>query len=398
MRLTPFHPRTSEYCEVYNWSLWQNWLLADMYAPDHIQEYYAIRTACAVFDMSPIPKYCIHGPDAARFLDRIVTQNVANCPIGRVLYTPWCDDDGKIMDDGLLARLDEHIFRLTAGEPCLYWLEDNLVGLDVVIEDVTNLGVLALQGPFSRDLLKTLTDADLDHLPYFHIIKTELGGVQVEISRTGYTGDLGYEIWVEPQFGVQLWDVIFEAGEGYSLIPFGDYALEMARIEAGLLLADVDFCSSKKTIFDFEKSSPLELSLGWAIKLDKDYFIGQKALRDEHARGPEWKTVGLEVNLQSLEAIYAEFRMPLYLPYEAWNEAVPVYSGGHQIGKATCGMWSPILKKYIAIARLKPQFAHLGNHVDMEVTIDAQRKRAESMVVKMPFYNPPRKKSLGGTN
>jgi aminomethyltransferase len=346
--------------------------------------------------MSPIPKYHIHGPDSARFLDRIVTQKIAQCPIGRVLYTPWCDDDGKIMDDGLLARLDEHFFRLTAGEPCLYWLEDNLVGLDVVIEDVTDLGVLALQGPFSRQLLKTLTDADLDNLRYFHIVKTEVGAVPVEISRTGYTGDLGYEIWVEPQFGVKLWDVIFEAGEGYSLVPFGDYALEMARIEAGLLLADVDFYSCKKAVFDFEKSSPLELGLGWAVKLEKDYFIGQKALQDEHTRGPDWKTVGLKVNLNSLEAIYAEFGMPLYLPYEAWNAAVPVYSGGQQIGKATCGMWSPVLKKYIAIARLRPQFANLGNDVDLEITIDAQRKRAESQVVKMPFYNPPRKKSLGG--
>jgi aminomethyltransferase len=172
----------------------------------------------------------------------------------------------------------------------------------------------------------------------------------------------------------------------------------MARIEAGLLLADVDFYSSKKAIFDFEKSSPLELSLGWTVKLDKDYFIGQKALQDEYARGPDWKTVGLEVNLNSLEAIYADFGMPLYLPYEAWNEAVPVYSGGQQIGKATSGMWSPVLKKYIAIARLQPQFTHLGNLVDLEITIDAQRKRAESMVVKMPFYNPPRKRSLGETS
>ena len=396
MRLTPFHPRTSEFCEVYNWSLWQNWLLADMYAPDHIQEYYAIRTACGVFDMSPIPKYHIYGPDAAWFLDRIVTQNVTKCPVGRVLYTPWCNDDGKIIDDGLLVRLDEQFFRLTAGEPCLYWLEDNVAGLDVTIEDVTDLGVLALQGPFSRQLLKTITDADLDQLKYFHLLKAELGGVPVEITRTGYTGDLGYEIWVEPQFGVQLWDVIFEAGKNYALIPFGDYALEMARIEAGLLLGDVDFYSAKNAVFDFEKSSPLELGFGWAVKLDKDYFIGQQALQAEQARGPAWKTIGLEVNLNSLEAIYAEFGMPLYLPYEAWNEAVPIYSGGQQIGKATCGMWSPMLKKYIAITRLKPQYAAPGTKVDLEVTIDAQRKKARSTVVKMPFFNPSRKRSLGG--
>jgi aminomethyltransferase len=369
-----------------------------MYAPDHIQEYFAIRTACAVFDISPIPKYHIHGPDSTRFLDRIVTQDVSRCKIGGVLYTPWCDDDGKIMDDGILARLDKNSYRLTAGHPWLFWLEDNVANLDVVIEDVTDLGVLALQGPFSRQLLKTLTDADLDHFPYFHIMNTKLGEVPVEISRTGYTGDLGYEIWVDPNFGVKLWDTLFETGEAYRLIPFGDYALEMARIEAGLLLVDVDYYSSKKVVYEFEKSSPLELGLGWAVKLKKEYFIGQKALLQEYARGSVWKTVGLEVDLNSLEAIYAGFGMPLYLPYEAWNEAIPVYSDGQRIGKATSGMWSPMLKKYIAIARIKPQFSKAGTLVDLEVTIDAHRKQAEATVVKMPFFDPPRKKSLGGTS
>jgi aminomethyltransferase len=148
-------------------------------------------------------------------------------------------------------------------------------------------------------------------------------------------------------------------------------------------------------VYEFEKSSPLELGLGWSVKLEKEFFIGQKALRREHARGPNWKTVGIEVNLNALEAIYAGFGMPLYLPYEAWNEGVPVYSGGQQIGKATSGMWSPMLKKYIAIARLKPHYAHPGTGVDMEVTIDAQRKQALATVVKMPFFNPPRKRSLG---
>ena len=395
MRLTPFNPRTSELCEPYNWSLWQNWLLADMYAPDHIQEYYAIRTACGVFDISPIPKYHIHGPDAIRYLDRILTQDVSRCAVGRVLYTTWCDDDGKIMDDGILARLGEHSFRLTAGEPWLFWLEDNTANLDVVIEDVTGLGTLALQGPFSRDLLKNLTTADLDNLRYFRILETKLAGIPVEISRTGYTGDLGYEIWVQPHQAVPLWDALFEAGQAYSLIPFGDHALEMARIEAGLLLTGVDFFSSKKVVYDFEKSSPLELGLGWTVKLDKEYFIGQKALRAELARGLAWETIGLEINLHSLEAIYAEFGMPLYLPYEAWMEAVPVYSGGQQIGKATSGMWSPMLKKYIAIARVKPQFARPGTQVNMEVTIDAQRKQAQATIVKMPFFNPDRKTSLG---
>jgi len=395
MRLTPFHPRSSELCEVYNWSLWNNWLLPDMFAPDHIQEYNAIRTACAVFDMSPIPKYHIHGRDAVRFLNRLLTQDVSRCDIGQALYTTWCDDDGKILDDGILARLDEQSFRLTAGEPWLYWLEDNSASLEVSIEDVTELGILALQGPCSRDLLNTLTNSDLNGLKYFRMIRTDLAGLPVEVSRTGYTGDLGYELWVEPHLALRLWDSVFEAGEAYNLMPFGDFALEMARIEAGLLLADVDFVSAKKTVYEFEKSSPLELGLGWTVKLDKDFFIGQKALQREHAQGPVWGTMGLDVDLTSLERVYADFGMPLYLPYEAWNVAVPIYSSGRQIGKATSGMWSPLLKKYIAIARLESRFTRPGTQVDLEITIDAQRKLARATVVKMPFFDPPRKKSLG---
>jgi aminomethyltransferase len=366
-----------------------------MYAPDHTQEYIALRTACAVFDLSPIPKYHIYGPDALRFLNRIVTQDVSKYAVGRVLYTPWCDDSGKIIDDGLLARLDEQFFRLTTGNPMLYWLEDNVVTLDVTITDVTEtLAALALQGPYSRDLLKTLSNADFDHMRYFSVIKTELAGIMVEISRTGYTGDLGYEIWVEPNQAVPLWDALFEAGEAYSLMPFGDFALDMARIEAGLLLTDVDFYSSQKVVHDFQKSTPIELGLSWTVKLGKAHFIGQKALIQERARGPAWVTIGLEVDIESLEAIFADFDMPLYLPHEAWSEAVPVYLGGQQIGKATSGTWSPLLKKYIALARLKPRYGRPGTRVEMEVTLDAQRKRTRATVINMPFFDPPRKRAL----
>jgi aminomethyltransferase len=327
-------------------------------------------------------------------MNRIVTQDVSRCAVGRAMYTPWCDDEGKIIDDGILARLEEQLFRLTAADPTLFWLEDNAVGLDVVVEEVTEAtAVLALQGPFSRDVLKTLSDADFDHLGYFRILSTELAGIPVTVSRTGYTGDLGFEIWVDPHRALDLWDALFEAGEAFALRPMGELALDMARIEAGLLLTEVDFHSSKKVLHEFEKSTPLELGLGWTVKLDKEYFVGQKALKREKEAGSEWKTVGLEVDLISLEAIYAEFGMPLYLPYEAWGDAVPVYSGGRQIGKATSGTWSPMLKKYCAIARLRPQYAQPDTQVEMEVTIDAQRKLAKARAVKLPFFDPPRKRA-----
>ena len=392
MKPTPFYPRTSLLCDSHSWAEWSGWLTANTYALDHTQEYLAIRTSCAVFDSSPLYKYHVHGKDALKLMNRVVTQEVARCAAGRCMYTPWCDDRGKILDDGILARVGEQAFRLTTADPTFHWLEDNAIGLNVTIEEVTQaLAVLALQGPYSRDLLKTLSDADFDRLPHFGILTTQLAGIPVTISRTGYTGDLGYELWVESHQAVQLWDELFEAGQAYRLRPFGEYALGMARIEAGLLLADVDFHSSKKVLYEFQRSSPLELGLGRMVALNKEFFVGQQALKREAARGPAWATMGLEVDLKSLEAVFASFGMPLHLPYQSWTEAVPIYSGSRQIGKATSGTWSPILKKYIAIARLKPRYARPGTMVDMEVTIDAQRKQAKATVVKMPFFNPPRK-------
>ncbi len=396
MKPTPFYPRTSQLCDSYSWAGWAGWLTANLYELDHKQEYIAIRTSCGVFDTSPLYKYDIHGPDALRLMNRVVTQDVARCAVNQSIYTPWCDDEGHIIDDGILSRLQEDYFRLTAADPTLHWLEDNAIGLDVTIEEVTEAyAVLALQGPYSRAILKTLADADIDQLAYFRLINTSISGIPVIISRTGFTGDLGYEIWVEPHRAVEFWDVLFEVGEAYRLRPFGEYALNMARIEAGFLLANVDFVSAPKALFDHEKSSPFEVGLGWTVKLHKEFFIGQQALKREKAQGSAWATVGLEVNLKSLEAVFAEFGMPLYLPYEAWRNAVPVYANGRRIGKATSGTWSPMLKKYIAIARLKPSYAQLGSQVDMEVTIDAHRKEASATVVKMPFFNPPRKVSLG---
>lgn len=394
MKPTPFHPRTSELLDSYDWGEWSGWLSANVYELDHTHEYLAIRTSCGVFDTSPLYKYRIHGPDALKLLNRVVTQDVRRYGVGKSMYTPWCDDRGKIIDDGIVAHADEQLFRMTSAEPTLFWLEDNAVNLDVSIEDITEAyAVMAFQGPYTREVLKRLAGADVDRLKYFDLMNIELAGIPITLSRTGYTGDLGYELWVEPHNAVALWDAVFEVGEEYRIRAFGDNALNIARIEAGLLLADVDFNSSKKVMYEHEKSTPLELGLGWTVKLKKEFFVGQKALIKDIEDGLKWNTVGLEVNLKSLENIFAEYGMPLYLPYEAWTEAVPVYSRGTQIGKATSGTWSPMLKKYIAIARLEPKYASIGNHVDMEVTVDAKRHKARAEVVKMPFFNPPRKTS-----
>jgi aminomethyltransferase len=392
-RRTPFYSRTSALCESQSWQEWAGFLSANSYELEHNHEYYAIRTAAALLDISPLYKYHIHGRDAFKLVNRVVTRDVGRCAVGQVLYTPWCDDAGKIIDDGTLSRLEENFFRLTAADPTYHWLRDNAVGLEVQIEDVTEgLGALALQGPTSRDILAQLTDVDLSHLKFFRLTKAHIAGIPATISRTGYTGDLGYEIWVEPPYAERLWDVLMEAGQAYRLRAVGNVALDMARIEAGLLLINVDFVSAKHTMFEIQKSTPFELGLGWTVHLDKPYFVGQAALRAEKAAGPAWATVGLEVDLESLEAVHREFGMPLYLPMESWNEAVPLYARGRQIGKATSGTWSSILKQYIALARLKPSYARPGSRVQMEVTVEAHRRQAEAVVVETPFFEPERKR------
>jgi aminomethyltransferase len=393
-RPTPFYSRAAALCESQSWLEWSGFFSANQYELTHTHEYYAIRTAAALIDVSPLYKYHIHGRDAARLLNRVVTRDVNTCAVGQVLYTPWCDDDGNVIDDGTLARLDEHRFRLTAADSTLRWLEDNALGRDVHVEDASDsLAALALQGPCSRDILSAISNPPISNLKYYRLMPAEIAGVPATISRTGFTGDLGYEIWLEPQHAEKVWDALMDVGERYRLRAAGNLALDMARIEAGLLLVAVDFNSSKKVMFDLQKSTPYELGLGWTVKLDKDRFIGQAALKRELQRGPAWATVGLEVQLPALEAIYREFDMPLQLPDRPWSSAAPVFAGGRQIGKATSGMWSPILKKHIALARLKPTHAAPGTRVWMEVTIEAHRKYAEAVVVETPFFNPDRKKS-----
>ncbi len=395
-RKSPFHARTAELCTSQNWQEWSGYFSADSYGLDHMREYNAVRTTAAVFDVSPLFKYHVRGRDAGRLLDRIITRDVSKCRVGQVLYTTWCNDDGKIIDDGTVARFEENAYRVTAAMPTLDWLQDNAFGPDVQIEDVTHeFGALALQGPTSRDLLQRLTGADLGSLRYFYLVDTEIAGAPVRISRTGYTGDLGYELFVETRYAERLWDALVEVGPAYDLQPAGMVALDVVRIEAGLLLIDADFVSSERTLFEVQKSTPYELGLGWTVKLGKGPFLGRDALRAEKERGPAWATVGLVVDVLALEKIYAGYNMPLHLPYTSWTSAVPVYPDKESrdpIGKATSGTWSPILKQYVVIARVRPQHAQLGSQIFVEQTVEGRRYSVPAVVVKLPFFDPPRKK------
>jgi aminomethyltransferase len=358
----------------------------------HERVYHCIRAAAALFDVSPLYKYRVQGKDAARLLDRVVTRNVLHSQVGQVLYTPWCDAAGKVLDDGTVARLDETTFRVTSAEPNLRWLEANAIGLEAKVEDVSeSVAALSLQGPLSLAILEQL--GDIAPLKYFRRAEGRLNGIPVDLSRTGYTGDLGYEIWLEREHALPLWDALMQAGKGYGLQAAGMLALDVARIEAGLMLIDVDYVPARRALIDSQSSSPYELDLGWAVNLDKEQFVGKAALAAEKARAPQWQFVGIEIGWQGLERLYAEAGLATRLPQTAWRTSVPIYSGTEQAGYATSGGWSPLLKKYIALAHLRSKWAAPGTELDIEITVEHRRRRAPARVVKKPFFDPERKKA-----
>ena len=390
---TALHSRTAPLCQLQNWRNWAGYLAARSYEVSHDREYWAIRNGAGLIDVSPLYKYHLSGPDAPRLLNRVLTRDVRRCAVGQVIYTPWCDEHGKVLDDGTLARLDETTYRLTAAEPALRWLKINGPGLDVQIADVTDsLAALALQGPRARAILERIAAAPLDGLKYFRLARAQLAGIDVTVTRTGYTGDLGYELWVAAPQAAALWDALMQAGRDHGLLPAGILALDVARIEAGLVMADVDYTSARKAPIEERKSSPLELGLGWAVALEKDYFVGRRALRAERERGPAWQLAGLEVDWAALERMYAEVGLPTHLPLTAWRASTPVFSLGRQVGYASSGCWSPLLKKYIALAHLQASHAKVGGLLSMEVTLEHHRKWCPARVVKLPFYDPARKR------
>jgi aminomethyltransferase len=394
LKVTPFHPRTSALCVSHAWRRWAGHIAASSYELLHDREYHAIRSSAALLDVSPLHKYMVTGPDAARLLDRVVTRDVAKVKVGQVVYTPWCDTAGKVIDDCTISRLGEHIFRMTSADPNLRWLTENSVGLDVRIEDVSDsTAALALQGPNSRAILERATETKLSGLKYFRLTPATVRGVPVTITRTGYTGDLGYEIWVDARQALPLWDTLIEVGTPYGITPTGLLALDMARIEAGLILIDVDYISARKALIEGQKSSPYEVNLAWTVNLDKEFFVGRDALAAEAARGPAWQFVGVEVEWESLERLYAEVGLPPRLPTAAWRTSVPVYVDGKQVGYATSGSWSPLLKKYIALAHVISRYAKPGTEVAMEVTVEHHRKKAAARVAELPFFNPDRKRA-----
>ena len=394
LKTTPFHPRTAPLVRAQTWRRWAGYQMASAYDPHPDREYAAIRNAAALLDVTPLYKYRITGRDAERLLDRMITRDMTKLKVGQVYYTPWCDAAGKVIDDGTVSRLAERAYRLTSADSSWRWLHMNAAGMEVAIEDVSEAtAVLSLQGPLARAIVEHVSPADFGSLKYFRLVETTVSGVPVTISRTGYTGDLGYEIWVEAADALALWDALVAAGAPFGMTPAGVWALDIARIEAGLIMLDVDYFSSHHALIEARKSSPYEINLAWTVSANKGPFNGRRALAAERARGPVWGFVGLEVEWASFERLFAAQHLPPHLSNVAWRASAPVYGNGIQVGYATSGCWSPLLKKSLALAHLQKPWFEPGTALELEVTVEHQRKRARAVVRKLPFFDPERKKS-----
>ena len=393
---TAFHERTFPLCESLNYREWSGYYTVGVYEMHHEHEYNAIRNSAALIDISPLFKYRVTGSDATRFVNRVITRDINKVAIDQVIYCCWCDPEGKVIDDGTITRLGENDYRWTAADPSLRWFQQNALGLDVHIEDISEqTAALALQGPTSGKLLHAVAGANIANLKYFRVTHGKIAGIPVDISRTGYTGDLGYEIWVPWNDAVKVWDSLMSMGKIFDIHPAGMIALDIARIEAGLILIEVDYTSSKKALIPDQKYSPAEIGLGKLVDLKKESFVGRDALLTESKKGgPARALVGLEINWNEVEALYEKMGMAPQVPSMASRVAVPVYRGGRQVGKATSTTWSPTLKKMIALACVDRAHSANGTELHMEMTVEAVRKSVSSRVVPVPFFNPPRKTAV----
>jgi aminomethyltransferase len=391
---TPFHSRTSVLCVSHNWRVWSGYLAASSYEVLHDHEYHAIRNSAALIDISPLYKYDVSGNDALKLVDRVATRSAQKCALHQAMYTCLCDEEGKVIQDGTVFRLEESRFRFHLAEPSLRWLRMNAAGMDVNIEDVSEqIAAVALQGPTSREILRRASNGGVERLKFFRFAFAEVGGIQTMISRTGYTGDLGYEIWVPAARAEELWDLLMETGKAHGITPAGMLALDMARLEAGFILLEVDYTSAEKALIPAQKYSPFEIGLGWTVSLDKENFVGRKTLLEEKQRGPSRQLVGLEVDWDDYERLYQKAGLAAHLPASAWRGGVPVYRDGRQVGQATTGGWSPTIKKYIALATVQSKFSEPGTELFMETTVEYVRETVRSRVVKLPFFDPPRKRN-----
>jgi aminomethyltransferase len=376
------------------WREWSGYFASSVYADFHDIEYNAIREAAALIDVSPLCKYQVSGPDALRLVDRVITRDATKLAVGGVYYTSWCDENGKVVDDGTIHRLDERQYRWTAADPQLRWLRQNSAGLDVTIAvETVATAALALQGPLSRDVLEAATGESFAELRYFRRRPSKIGRVAIDVSRTGYTGDLGYELWIPIKGAVAVWDAVMAAGKAFGIRPAGMVALDVVRLEAGLILLEVDYTSARHAMNPEQHYSPFEIGLGRLVSFDKGDYVGRLALeRETHAGGPERRLVGLQLDWDDIEGLYDAQGLPPAISPSVDRSPVPVFAGGRQVGRATSHGWSPILKQAIALASVPPRHEAVGTTLAVEWTVEGRRGRVGATVVPLPFLDLPRKR------
>jgi aminomethyltransferase len=393
---TPFHPRTSALCTSLLWKEWAGTHAVRSYDTCHEPEYMAIRQAAGLIDVSALYKVEVCGPDAGALLARVMVNDPRRLAEGRVTYLCWCDDDGKVLDDGTVTRLGADRFRVTAAEPAYGWLRRCAGGYRVeLLEQSETLAALALQGPTSRDILVAAGAGVAGELGYFRHAVGAIGGARVELTRTGYTGDLGFEIWVAASDAVAVYDTLMAAGRPYRIEPAGLDAMDVTRIEAGFVMSGVDYQPANHCFLESRKSSPFEIGLGWAVALERETFIGQAALRRNKERGPASRIVGLVYDWDQFEALHAARGLPPQVAATAWRDPRPVYEpdSGRQVGYATSGTWSPTLKKLLALATVESRFAAIGSELRIETTVEFERCQVGCRVAKTPFFNPARRRA-----
>jgi len=392
---TGFHARTSQLNTKMAWSEWSGYFASQVYADFHDIEYNAIREAAALIDTSPLYKYVISGKDAAKLADRVMVRDASKLRVGRVFYTCWCDERGKVIDDGTIMRWDEDTYFWTAADPTYRWLLMNAHGLDVEIEDVSDqIAAVAIQGPLSRTILEIATKQDWKDVKYFGHRRTEIGGVQVDVSRTGYTGDLGYEVWVPVDGGVAVWDALWEAGQDYQIRPAGIRALDLSRVEAGLILLEVEYVSARRAISAEQEYSPFEIGLGRLVDFGKADFVGKRALEaEQRAGGPKRRLVGLELDWYGIEGMFAKHGLPPMISPIVQRDPIPVYKQGRQVGRATSITWGQTIKKMIGFGSVPASLAATGTRVSVEYSVEGERGKVAATVVDLPFLDLPRKRA-----
>jgi aminomethyltransferase len=393
---TAFFERQRELNTKLSWGDWSGYHAAAVFADFVDIEYNAIREAAAVIDVTPLYKYEVSGAGAATLLDRVVTRDISQVAIDQVIYTPWCDEEGKVIDDGTVTRLARDRFRVTAADPSYRWFAMNATGLDVRIDDISQeTAGLALQGRLSRHVLEKATGRDWFDLRYFRRRPTTIAGVGVDVTRTGYTGDLGYELWIPVEGALAVWDRLFDVGTDYGIRPAGIQALDICRLEASLILIEAEYTSARHAFAPELKYSPFEIGLGRLVKFDKGAeFTGKRALLAERdAGGPERRLVGLELDWLAIEAMYARHGLAPQISPHVQRAPVPVYRQGVQVGRATSVGWGPTIKKMVGFGSVDKGQTKLGTRFSVEWTVEGERGKVGATVIPMPFLDLERKRS-----